>query len=129
MAKAKKKKADKKEAVKIEEDFDNPAAIAKLTPAQYWEWRTSVEEKSHEDTRVRVAQLRQQIAELQVSEAKLRAQLAANDVKEALMHQKRITDDYHAFRMKLETELGVGLRGCTINPYSYEVSLHDTEEA
>jgi predicted transcriptional regulator len=127
VAKAKVKKADKK-AVK-EDEFANPAAIAKLTPAQYWEWRTSLEELSHEDTRVEVARLRQRIAELKVSEAQLEAKVADVGAREAQIHRSKLNADFHQFRERLEKELGISLRNCTIHPYSYEVTLHDTKEA
>jgi len=131
MIKDENKVADKESDVRTVAEFNNPAAVARLTPAQYWEWRTTIEEKSHEDTRVKIAELRKQLTESRLSEAKLNVQIATFMLKDALDKQRKISEDCQAFRVELERDLGVSLKECTIDPVFYEIipRFEETKEA
>jgi len=125
MAKGQKKSADKV----IDAEFFNIGATAKMTGAQYWEWRTTVEEMLHAKSKANIAQLKKQVLDLQAIELNLKARLEAFVVKDATNHKEEVASDYQDFRKKLETQLGVSIENCSIDPINFEVIPLKQEEA
>lgn len=93
----------------------------KLSSAQYWEWRCTIEELANAKHLLTVACQRQRLLELEAEVAKLKVAANRQSVRDASANKDNIEKDYHSFREKLEKDLGVELKDCVIDEYDYTV--------
>jgi len=105
------------EEKKNEQELELP----KLSPAQYWEWRCSLEEINSAKLMLSATQQKQKIKELEAEVSKLRALLFKKSVDAATGNLKKIQDDFQEYRKKLEAELGMSLESCVVDPVDYSI--------
>ena len=93
----------------------------KLTPAQYWMWRLTIEEMEHAKTKEKV--FRQGLA-LQLKEnenSQLKYGIKTFKLESVTAQTKAAKKEYDNFTASLETELGISLKGKIIDEITFEV--------
>jgi hypothetical protein len=111
-----------KEVPEIAEMYkDDPEVIAMLTPADYWEWRTSIEEMKQQELKVELATLRQKYLETETKCLNLQAALFTQTLKQTTAQRDNYKKEYLAHIEKLENKYGVDLKDCIIGDINYEV--------
>lgn len=97
----------------------------KLTAAQYWEWRTTIEELKSAKLSDEVTKLKRDAMEREIENKKLRLALF-KDVLRASAHQsKKAKDEYDRYKKVLEGELEMALDGCVISDVDFSVQKLD----
>jgi len=92
-----------------------------MTPAQYWEWRCTIEEvKTAAINEKRVAQ-HAKILQYEIELNKLKLKLHTKEQEIAKLNRQKCEEDYKSLTSKIESELEVSLKDCVIDEYSYEV--------
>lgn len=94
------------------EEFDPSGlkVVARLTPEQYWEWRTTTAEMNLADREMDVAAAQATILAKEAEIAKLRMSLHGNTaMPKAKAKKEEATKEYHDFRLALEKKLGVSM--------------------
>lgn len=110
--------------------MDQNTTGPRLTPAEYWEWRTTIAE-------MQIAQLNFRVASLEVKLLAKDAEVIAARIK---LHsvsavggtQKRLDEakaEYARIKTALEGRLGVSLNQKVIDEVTYEVKDLPVEEA
>lgn len=101
--------------------------MAKLNWAQYWEWRTTIEEMNHAKTKYEKASVeygsRQKDAEI----VRLGCALFKPKVDFEKANFDAAKSEYDRFKKKLEETLGQSLDGCVIDEVTLEVKKLETE--
>jgi len=95
--------------------------VKSLSPAEYWEWRCTLEE-------IKVAQMEQEKVRLEaeclareVDLARLKLTLKQQKISQQKEEVEKLRKGYDDFREKLEKSLGTTLENKVIDPYTYEV--------
>lgn len=91
-------------------------SLGRLTAEEYWEWRTTVEELMHAQTRSTVAQKDCRIKELETA-------LLRRDWTERQRMCEAAKAEYDRFKKKLEDIHGFSLENTSIEPTNFEVRL------
>jgi len=92
----------------------NSKKIAKLTPAQYWEWRTTVAELNNAKLNVELGQHKHQIAVMN-------AVLAKRELQDIILKKIEIKKEYDRYTQELEKKLGTKFANKIIDPVTYEI--------
>jgi len=92
-----------------------------LKPEKYWEWRTTIEEMSHGETKAKLTRLTQNLLEKEIEIMRLKAVLHKEEVRTRDLEFIDLKKHYEEFRNRLSEELGVKLENCAIDPYTFEV--------
>lgn len=95
--------------------------IAVLDGAEYWEWRTSIEEMEHAKTRVELAHARYKVLELSQQIGAIQLNQFKTTVSNSLSAQADSKTSYDAHVKKIEEKYGIELKGCIIGDIDYEV--------
>lgn len=90
----------------------------KLTAAQYWEFRCSINDIDVAMKNVEIAKLVAKIKEMELSEAKEKV----NAVSVKYINAKK---EYDEFLSKLEKELGTTIKGKIIDPITFSIKSDD----
>ena len=99
-----------------------PAAPA-LTPGEYWEWRTTIEEVKTAELEMRIAVQDQNTIVAQAEIARLRAALhqAQNHIETSKQKIAAAKQEYQSTKERIEKRLGVSLAGKVISDSTFEV--------
>jgi len=94
----------------------------KLTPAQYWEWRTTIVEMQVCKTQLREAELELKLMQKDAELLAVRAMLFAKTKVESLKAANDASKvEYERFKKVLEDSLGETLSGKMIDEVTYEI--------
>lgn len=105
----------KKKHVKKQEDrIEDIDVLAKLNPAQYWEWLCGTEQIENAKLLKIIAEQRVKIQELEINIAHHKLNTMRRNIENAINCVKNVENEYNKHRGKLETELGLSLKDCTI---------------
>lgn len=117
------KKTKKKASVSVpkDEDFKKFVVRGKLSDANYWKWRLTIEEGSTAKAKSEVAQLRCQLKVEEIEKQKYKLILLQKSFQEAQLNIKQSSEEYDKVKGEIEEEMEISLNGCTINPYTFEV--------
>ena len=101
-----------------------------MSPAKYWEWRTSIEELQHEELKLKYITRQLQIMEKDIEIAKLSAMIyKIQYMKDAQNKYADVKKGYDKFKLDLEKELGVDLNNKVIDEFTYEIrDLNEVKE-
>lgn len=109
--------------------------IGQLSPAEYWEYRTQVEEMNHKDSLLKLSISELKLLEATVKEHKLLSEIAQLRVslhRNIIVGQKQVEytqskTEYTTFRDNLGVRLGHPLEGCIISDIDFSVSVFENE--
>lgn len=93
----------------------------KMTPAQYWEWKCSIEEMKLAKMNEKRVFLEKELMNRELENKKLRLALFKDTVKSARNSVTTKEEDFEKTKQRIEEELGMELKDCTIDPYTYEI--------
>lgn len=100
--------------------------LGQLTKADYWEWRTTIEEQKTAKLELELATLKLGGMEKDIELSKLKAALYRINV---ITHHKEILklrdDEYNRIKKQLEETIGSELKDCVIDEITYEVKRMD----
>lgn len=93
----------------------------KMTPAQYWEWRCTLEEVKAEKLNKEILQEQMKIFQRDLAIAQL--QLEKNREAQSKQNIKisKMQKDYEKFMLDLGEEIGCSFENTTIDPITYEI--------
>ena len=94
----------------------------KLSPVQYWEWRCSIEELQHAETKVSASKVKLKLMEAESKIKKLEITQFMSQVRALNAQYMKIKEDYFKYKEDLEKDLGFSLDGCAINPIDFSVN-------
>ena len=95
--------------------------IKKLTSAQYWEWKCSIEELKSSKLNDKRVHLEQEIMNKEIENRKLKLALYKETVRSARSSVVHMQENFEKIKQRIEEELGMSLQDCTIDPYTLEV--------
>ena len=100
-----------------------PAPVPALTPGEYWEWRTTIEEVKTAELEMRIAVQDQNTIVAQAEIARLRAALhqAQNHIETSKQKIAAAKQEYQSTKERIEKRLGVSLAGQVISDSTFEV--------
>lgn len=99
--------------------------IKKLTPEEYWEWRTTIAEMGEAKSDLNIANLKlaMQAKDIEIAQLKLHA---FKQVVRAAQDKKNTYDsEYKRFKGKIEERLGISLDNKVIDDVTFEVKEID----
>lgn len=102
------------------------AIIPKLTPAEYWEWRTSISEMSCAKESKVVTELKWELMNRDLEIARLKSAMFRATVEGARGRADIAKQEYENMKKRLEDRLGISLNGKSIDDITYEI--RDLEE-
>jgi len=97
---------------KLNEEGEEVLAV--LSPADYWEWRTTVEELDHSDTKLVNMNLKLKLMETQQRMLSMEMALFRNQVSDATETKELAMQEYKKFKEKLEEIYEISLSDCVI---------------
>ena len=103
------------------QEFEHFDSIAKMTPAQYWEWRTTVEELEHSKTKGEMVMMEIKICDREAAVIDKERKLKVKKYQDTTEKYDKIKTDYEGFKRKLEDELGINMNNTVICPYTFEI--------
>ena len=106
---------------KLELFKDDPEVIAVLDAADYWEWRTSIEETKIATLNVELNALRLKVVELELRNKQLEHALFKNQVQAVVGTKERVEKEYQNHIKKIEEKYNINLKECIIGDINYEV--------
>lgn len=95
--------------------------VGALTPAQYWEWRESIEEMFHAKTKAELSACKLSLMEKDIEISKLRSIIYKETVKAHGKLREDSAKRYEMLRARLEGELGYSLADKVIDELTFEV--------
>lgn len=95
--------------------------IGTMTPAQFWEWRESVEELMHSKTKAELMVCKHRLMEKTIEVEALRTSIFKQTVKAHQDASLEAGKRYDTLRAKLETDLGFTLTDKVIDELTFEV--------
>lgn len=94
----------------------------KLTPEQYWKWRTLIAHMWNSENKEGARKWQLQSMNNEAVIASLKAQVfKLKDVKAATNEKDAAQAEYQEYKKHLEEELGISLNGVTIDDVTLEV--------
>ena len=100
----------------------------KMTAAQYWEWRCSIEEIKVAKLNEKKAHLENEILNKDIENKKLKLVLFKESARSARSSVLATQEDFEQTKQRIEKELGISLKDCTIDPYTYEIKPINEDE-
>lgn len=95
--------------------------LGTLTPAEYWEWRTSVTELQKADFELKYKQCLLAMMEKDADIARLRMAIYKQELVSFTDKVSSVKSDYDSYKKKLEDKLGYSLNNCVIDDVTFEV--------
>lgn len=92
-----------------------------LPPAIYWEWRTTMEEMQHAETKKCLAEQHLLVLQLNSEVAKNKAVLFQGEVHKAKDKAELLKKDYHSYVERIELDLGFSMKNVAVHPVSFEI--------
>ena len=102
--------------------------LPQLTPGQYWEWRTTIEEMQHSSLKLKHSRLTHSLMERDIEIQKLKAIIYKNRIKEFEAQYDLSKKEYERFKESLEKDLGVSLSNKVIDDITFEVKELDVKD-
>lgn len=99
--------------------------LGTLSPADYWEWRTSVTELEKADYELKYRQCLLAMMEKDVELSRLRMGIYKQEIESFKDKVSSIKKDYEVFKKKLEDKSGYSLNNCVIDDVTFEVKKLD----
>lgn len=95
--------------------------MGKLTPEEYWEWRTTIAEMQNAEAEHRVNTLKAALMakDIEISQLKLNSFKAV--IRSSEENKKAHDSEYKRFKGKLEERLGISLDNKVIDDLTFEV--------
>lgn len=101
----------------------------KLSPAEYWEWRTTISEMQVAKEVFKNSEFEHKILMIQAENSVLKAQVfAKTKLVSAKENVENCKKEYDRFKNVLEENLGISLNGKIINEVTFEVQDPPTNE-
>lgn len=101
----------------------------KLSPEQYWRWRTTIAEMDHGNANYESGQLRygHMLKDLEIS--RLSAVIYKQGQLQTLEEKRNLLKkEYENEKKKIEDELGVSLNNCVIDDIDFSVKSLDEQK-
>ena len=99
-------------------EFEHFDSVAKMSPAQYWEWRTTVEEMNHAETKLKLKELEIKISDREAAIIDRERKIKSIQLQKLNENRDKIKSDYKVFQENLEKKLNVNLTDTVICPYT-----------
>lgn len=93
-----------------------------LSKEDYWEWRTSVEEVLHGDTKLHARHLNLDLMKRDKDILELKIEIARMKLDEFKKNNDKIKEDYKSFLDAKEAKVGFSIKDCAIDPITLEVT-------
>ena len=101
----------------------------KMTEAQYWELRCTQEELKFSKLNEKKVHLEREIMNKEIENRKLRLALFKETLKSSRAFVEQCEKEHENTLERLSKDIGVDLKNCSIDPYTFEVkSLELIEE-
>lgn len=123
------KKKEKQESKKIKDLVESNVKdnTKRLTSAQYWEWRCSIEEMKSAKLNEKRIHLEKEIMNKEIENKKLRLALFKETLGAARNSVANAELEYGKFKERLELELDVDLNNCIIDEVTYELKKLESD--
>lgn len=96
--------------------------VGKLTPKDYWEWRTTITEVEVERLKVAVSEQKLIVMQKDIENLHLRQKLfMLTQFKDEKNHFETVKNDATNWKTALEERLGFKIHGCIIDDVTHEV--------
>jgi len=95
--------------------------VAKLTAAQYWEWRTTISDLSQSKLEMELQQSKVLINRLHITIAQFRVRDMEADFKLKANKYRNCKKEYNTFITGLEKQLGCTVKGKIIDPIDFTI--------
>lgn len=93
-----------------------------LSPAQYWEWRTTIAEVETAKEKFKTSQLEYKLLQKEAENLSIRTQLFLRTRMEAVKAEVgKTTAEYERFKKVLEEDLGQSLNNKLIDDVTFEI--------
>lgn len=106
---------------KSKKDEFGDDVLGELTPAEYWEWRTTATEYRLQDQRANNKHLLQAVMEKDIEIAKLKAQAHLSSVEKERAKVTECKQKLHEFYKKIKESKGFDMENSVIDEYTYQV--------
>lgn len=93
----------------------------KLSAADYWEWRCTIEERKVAKVNEKRVHLEREIMHKEIENRKLKLALFKETVRAAQLSVEDSDAEYEKIKQRLEKKLGISLDNKAIDPYSFEI--------
>ena len=104
------------------DDFkDDPEVIAVLDGADYWKWRTSIEELKNSQMKVEMMTAKDKANIATVAMQQMQANLFKQQVKSSQDNKLEVERQYKEEIKRLEDKYKISLSDCIIGDVNYEV--------
>jgi hypothetical protein len=104
------------------EKVSENSSVAKLTPAEYWEWRTTISEMNEANLKAKISELEVKLSgkdtEIMALRTKLLHATAVHGVKNIVEKSK---EEYSKMKGRIEDRLGFSLNSKMIDDITLEV--------
>ena len=100
---------------------EKPVEFKKLTEIEFFEFHLNVEQMKNANLKLSCSKLERDKMKLIQENMKLTLQLQAISQKPLYNGVKESEDEYHKFKKKIESRLGISLDGKMIDEFTYEV--------
>lgn len=93
----------------------------KLSKAQYWEWRTTIEEMAHAKSKLDNKRLMYSLMDKDIEILRLKLHIYKEQVELAEKHNGDCKKEYDRCREQLEKDLGRSLKDVVIDDLTFEI--------
>lgn len=119
MAFSKKKKSPQEE--KVDKYIKGLKVLARMSPEQYWEWRTTIEEMDNAKNKQMIAELLFTNKQLEIDVLQAGLQQFRRDIADKAGIVKQRESDYDKIKADLGKNLGIDMENTLVDPYTYDV--------
>lgn len=109
-------------------DKSGSEIIGKLSEAQYWRWRITIEEMDHSKSKQEISHCHCKLKQLEIEKTNLQLVLSRKTFQNSQEAVKLSKEAYDHEKQKIENEVGVSFNGCVIDPHTYEIKKLEEEK-
>lgn len=92
-----------------------------LTAAQYWEWRTTLEEMKVRKLHLEVLGLKRDLMEKEIENRKMKLTSLKRSINQHAVNGQQEREQYEEFLKRLEKEVGTSVKGKVIDEITFEI--------
>lgn len=99
--------------------------MVKIKADQYWEWRTTVEEMDHSETKLKLIRMTHALMEKEIENQRLKSAMYKAQIKTQEEQHALAKKNYQELKLRIEKKIGQSLNNCVIDDVTFEVKSLD----
>lgn len=99
--------------------------MVKIKADQYWEWRTTVEEMGHSETKLKLVRMSHALMEKEIENQRLKSAMYKAQIKAHEEQHNLAKKNYEELKLRIEKKIGQSLNNCVIDDVTFEVKSLD----